>query len=100
MGAPVEFHSARDIRKRYGPAGIRDFDVAYEIPGAVTDDTQMTLFTAEGLIRAWLRGATRAGGAARIRVRMPAKKERMRQDGTGRLRELRPPRGPMPRDTA
>ena len=26
------------------------------ITGAVTDDTQMTLFPAEGLIRAWVRG--------------------------------------------
>jgi ADP-ribosylglycohydrolase len=52
LGAPVEFMSAAEIRGRFGDAGIRDFVPAYGKVGAVTDDTQMTLFTAEGLIRA------------------------------------------------
>jgi hypothetical protein len=29
---------------------------AYGCLGAITDDTQMTLFTAKGLLRAWVRG--------------------------------------------
>ena len=33
---------------RYGPEGITEFDRAYAVLGAITDDTQMTLFTAEG----------------------------------------------------
>jgi ADP-ribosylglycohydrolase len=55
LGAPVEFLSLRDIRQRFGPAGIRALGDAYGRVGAITDDTQMTLFTAEGLLRAWVR---------------------------------------------
>ncbi len=52
LGAPVEFDSIHAIRGQYGSAGITDYDVAYGRRGAITDDTQMTLFTAEGLLRA------------------------------------------------
>ncbi|AUG77793.1 Hydrolase [Kitasatospora sp. MMS16-BH015] len=47
LGWPVEFQVLERIRDEYGPEGIT------ELPkhGQVTDDTQMTLFTAEGLIR-------------------------------------------------
>ena len=58
LGAPVEFLSLSQIVRRYGGRGIVDYDVAYGRRGAITDDTQMTLFTAEGLIL-W---AVRAGG--------------------------------------
>ena len=59
LGAPVEFMSATAIRSRYGALGISDFDAAYGQVGAITDDTQMTLFTAEGILRAWLRSTAR-----------------------------------------
>jgi ADP-ribosylglycohydrolase len=52
LGAPVEFHSIHIIRDKYGSAGITDYAAAYGRRGAITDDTQMTLFTAEGLLRA------------------------------------------------
>jgi ADP-ribosylglycohydrolase len=52
LGAPVEFDSRATIDSRFGAAGIRDFAPAYGRVGAITDDTQMTLFTAEGLMRA------------------------------------------------
>jgi ADP-ribosylglycohydrolase len=52
LGAPIEFLDLAEIRDKYGPAGITDFDFAYGRQGAITDDTQMTLFTAEGLLRA------------------------------------------------
>lgn len=52
LGAAVEFLSLAEIRKTFGPRGIRDFSPAYGTTGAITDDTQMTLFTAEGLLRA------------------------------------------------
>jgi ADP-ribosylglycohydrolase len=51
LGWPVEFMSLAEIREKYGPAGIRDFSEAPGGIGAITDDTQMTLFTAEGLLR-------------------------------------------------
>jgi ADP-ribosyl-[dinitrogen reductase] hydrolase len=52
LGAPVEFMSLPEIRARFGAAGIIDLAPAYGRVGAITDDTQMTLFTAEGLLRA------------------------------------------------
>lgn len=52
LGAPVEFMSFAEIVSKFGPRGIRDFAPAYGRIGAITDDTQMTLFTAEGLLRA------------------------------------------------
>jgi ADP-ribosylglycohydrolase len=55
LGAPVEFLRIDQIRERYGFSGIVDYDVAYGRRGAITDDTQMTLFTAEGLLRADVR---------------------------------------------
>lgn len=52
LGAPVEFWSLDRIRAQYGPEGIQEFDKAFGRVGAITDDTQMTLFVAEGIIRA------------------------------------------------
>ena len=59
LGGPVEFMDIAQIRRRFGPDGIRDFAPAYGRIGAITDDTQMTLFTAEGLLRASVRFAGR-----------------------------------------
>ncbi|QQS49428.1 MAG: ADP-ribosylglycohydrolase family protein [Acidobacteriota bacterium] len=59
LGAPVEFMSIDAIRRKYGEQGIADYDYAYGRRGAVTDDTQMTLFTAEGMLRAIVRGRER-----------------------------------------
>jgi ADP-ribosylglycohydrolase len=58
LGAPVEFLRLAEIRARFGADGIRDFAPAYGRVGAITDDTQMTLFTAEGLFLAWRRSWT------------------------------------------
>jgi ADP-ribosylglycohydrolase len=55
LGAGVELLTLDEIRALYGPRGIDGFVKAYGRLGAITDDTQMTLFTAEGLIRAWVR---------------------------------------------
>jgi len=59
LGAPVEFMSLDQIRQRFGPGGIEHYAPAYGRVGAITDDTQMTLFTAEGLIRAVMRSRDR-----------------------------------------
>lgn len=58
LGAPVEFMHWLEIRAKYGPDGIRGLDDVAGI-ARVTDDTQMTLFTAEGLVRARVRGDER-----------------------------------------
>ncbi|WP_225978572.1 ADP-ribosylglycohydrolase family protein [Gandjariella thermophila] len=53
LGAPVEGLPMENIRQLYGPEGITEFKPAFGVgPGLITDDTQMTLFTLEGLIRA------------------------------------------------
>ncbi|GAB3704143.1 hypothetical protein GCM10027598_03860 [Amycolatopsis oliviviridis] len=52
LGAKTEFDSIDRIREIAGPAGITDLIPAYGGIGRITDDTQMTLFTLEGLIRA------------------------------------------------
>jgi ADP-ribosylglycohydrolase len=56
LGAPVEFSTLRDIRDEFGPSGVHLFA---EREPAITDDTQMTLFTAEGVIRASVRGRSK-----------------------------------------
>jgi len=50
MGAPVEFMGLDEIRGRFGLSGVTRYETAYGRKGAITDDTQMSLFTAEGLI--------------------------------------------------
>ena len=55
LGAPVEFLCQKEIIERFGQQGITDLSEAYGKVGAITDDTQMTLFTAEGLLRAYVR---------------------------------------------
>jgi ADP-ribosyl-[dinitrogen reductase] hydrolase len=52
LGAPVEFLDLDEIVRAYGEAGIRDYAPAYGKLGAITDDTQMTLFTAEAVLSA------------------------------------------------
>lgn len=59
LGAPVEFMTRSQIIQRFGAEGIQEYVPAFGKLGAITDDTQMTLFTAEGVIRAWLRGNLR-----------------------------------------
>jgi ADP-ribosylglycohydrolase len=55
LGAPVEFTSWTQIRAAHGQDGVTDL-VA---PGRFTDDTQMSLFTAEGMLRASVRGRSK-----------------------------------------
>ncbi|MBL7523075.1 ADP-ribosylglycohydrolase family protein [Frankia sp. CNm7] len=59
LGAGIEFHALEEIRRAHGPAGVTGLTDAYGVFAPITDDTQMTLFTAEGLIRASVRGRSR-----------------------------------------
>ena len=52
LGGAIEFEHIDAIRARFGPSGLTDFAPAYGKVGAITDDTQMTLFTLEGLVTA------------------------------------------------
>ena len=49
LGYPVEFLSLADIREQYGPAGITEYALQENV-AQISDDTQMTLFTANGLL--------------------------------------------------
>lgn len=53
LGWPVEFMSLEAIKKKYGDKGIQDLDAGLFSKAQITDDTQMTLFTAEGLLAAF-----------------------------------------------
>ena len=57
LGAPVEFMSLAEVRRRIGTDGVTDMVAGMWPAGSITDDTQMTLFTAEGLLRAQVRWA-------------------------------------------
>lgn len=49
LGYSVEFLNWRQIEERYGENGILGYDMSNDI-AIVSDDTQMTLFTANGLL--------------------------------------------------
>ena len=51
LGYPVEFLRWKEIQEEYGQEGIRKYALDFEEGAAiVSDDTQMTLFTANGLL--------------------------------------------------
>lgn len=59
LGAPVRSWSRREIAERFGSPGVLQF-VAEEVAGRpvggrITDNTQLTLFAVEGIIRASVR---------------------------------------------
>lgn len=58
LGYAVEFLSASDIFKKYGENGITEYELHNGI-AEISDDTQMTLFTATGLLVGTTRGMTR-----------------------------------------
>ncbi|OKI22615.1 ADP-ribosylglycohydrolase family protein [Streptomyces sp. CB03911] len=55
LGAGIEFESLEKIQAAHGPQGVTGYVPAYGRTGAITDDTQMSLFTVDGLIRAHIR---------------------------------------------
>jgi ADP-ribosylglycohydrolase len=81
IGGAVEFKTWKLIKKIYGPKGINRYAQAYGRTGAITDDTQMTLFTAEGLLKA-----------------KSAKKARLPQVWHGYQRWYRSQRAQLPKD--
>ncbi|MFZ4859675.1 MAG: ADP-ribosylglycohydrolase family protein [Desulfuromonadaceae bacterium] len=61
LGWPIEFNDMEYVIQKYGPAGIQEMEPGEGGKFEITDDTQMTLFTAEGLLRAWT-SARHTGG--------------------------------------
>ncbi|MDX3230952.1 ADP-ribosylglycohydrolase family protein [Streptomyces sp. ME19-01-6] len=69
LGNPIEFLSLSRIRETYGPEGITALVPDSDgVIGRITDDTQMTMFTAEGLIRACARATAKGIGGAEVAI--------------------------------
>ena len=62
LGYTVEFMSRRSIIEQYGSKGITKFDLTSDGKALVSDDTQMTLFTACGMLMGVTRGYMRGVG--------------------------------------
>ena len=54
LGWPVEFMKLNEIVHKYGNKGIQELELKSEY-AEISDDTQMTLFTAEGILRTMTR---------------------------------------------
>lgn len=63
LGYAVEFSSYHSIISKYGPNGITDYDLTNGV-AEISDDTQMTLFTANGLLKGFTRWNVRGMGVA------------------------------------
>ncbi len=62
LGYPVEFMSRNAILSRYGHEGITEFELDINGKALISDDTQMTLFTANGMLMGVTRGCMRGVG--------------------------------------
>lgn len=84
LGAGIEFASLAEIRSGYGPGGVRGLTPAYGVAAPLTDDTQLTLFTAgpgSGSARRDGIGAGRRRGGRWRADRGPGRVPRRRLDG-------------------
>ena len=64
LGYAVEFMSRQSILERHGDKGITKFDLTPDGKALISDDTQMTLFTANGMLTGVTRGYMRGIGGA------------------------------------
>ena len=62
LGYPVEFMTRQSILSKYGLSGIKTFELDRNGKTLVSDDTQMTLFTANGILMGITRGYMRGIG--------------------------------------
>lgn len=62
LGYPVEFMSRNAILSKYGSNGITQFELDKNGKALVSDDTQMTLFTINGMLMGITRGCMRGVG--------------------------------------
>ena len=62
LGYPVEFMGRNAILAQYGNKGITQFELDRNGKALVSDDTQMTLFTANGMLMGLTRGYMRGIG--------------------------------------
>ena len=63
LGYAVEFDHYSEIIAKYGPSGITEYELVHGV-AEISDDTQMTLFTANGMLMGLTRWYMRGIGAA------------------------------------
>lgn len=56
LGYAVEFLQYEEILRRYGKRGITEYDIVGDEQAIISDDTQMTLFTASGILTSETKG--------------------------------------------
>lgn len=61
LGYPVEFMSETQLAQKYGSSGISEYELVNGV-AQISDDTQMTMFTANGLLLGKTRGMMRGIG--------------------------------------
>lgn len=59
LGYTIEFNSWPEIQRKYGSEGIREYELDRRGVARISDDTQMSLFTAAGILLGMTRGYTR-----------------------------------------
>lgn len=59
LGYPIEFLNIEQIKQKYGDQGICRYELNHDGIAEISDDTQMTLFTANGMIFGYSRGCMR-----------------------------------------
>lgn len=59
LGYTIEFNSWSEIQRKYGSEGIREYELDRRGVAQISDDTQMSLFTAAGILLGMTRGYTR-----------------------------------------
>ncbi|TQM30855.1 ADP-ribosylglycohydrolase family protein [Nocardia bhagyanarayanae] len=64
LGAPVENMLLHHIRQRYGPQGVTGTPEHYA--GEISEETQLTLFTVEALVKGSVRARSRGIGGATL----------------------------------
>ena len=64
LGAPTEFKGTYELQEKYGPNAVNNYIEYEDGKGEITDDTQMLLFTADGLLRAYNRASEKGIGGA------------------------------------
>ncbi len=62
LGYPIEFDKWKEIQSKYGKGGLQELLVAQSGKALVSDDTQMTMFAANGLVAGHYRGLMRGVG--------------------------------------
>lgn len=83
LGAPVEFMTLEAIQQHFGKMGITNLSAGRWPLGSITDDTQLTMFTAEALVRCVARVQERGLGGGHTWVASHAYRRWLYTQGVG-----------------